>query len=192
MRKRYLPVSRCVQTGQRSSGMKTGCWYFPPVLWRGGLRRRILWGSCHGSRISKIRAGFGTAGNNRIGDLLYLQLHGVTGEYALNHSLLPGFIPSSLANEKLRWERTVSQNIGLDLSFFNNRIQPTTDVYYNKGKDLLLAVAIPPITGYSSQLQNVGSTSNKGIEFQLNANVSSKRILAGLLTSISPLTGIVE
>ena len=117
----------------------------------------------------KIRAGFGTAGNNRIGDLLYLQLYGVTGEYALNHTILPGFAPVSLSNENLKWERTLSKNIGLDLAFLNNRVNFTMDVYKNTGKDLLLAVAIPPTTGYSSQLQNLGSTSNRGIEFQISA-----------------------
>lgn len=124
---------------------------------------------------AKIRIGYGTAGNNRIGDLLYLQLYGVTGEYALNHSLLPGFAPTALANENLKWEKTISQNIGLDLSFLDNRIQFTTDVYYNKGQDLLLSVAIPPTSGYTSQIRNLGSTSNKGIEFQVSASaVQSK------------------
>ncbi|HVE60177.1 MAG TPA: TonB-dependent receptor [Chitinophagaceae bacterium] len=123
----------------------------------------------------KLRVGFGTAGNNRIGDLLYLQLYGVTGEYALNHTLLPGFSPSALANENLKWEKTVSKNIGLDLSFLRNRIQFTVDAYKNDGEDLLLAVAIPPTSGYTSQLQNVGSTSNKGIEFQVNGNVIQQK-----------------
>jgi TonB-dependent starch-binding outer membrane protein SusC len=123
----------------------------------------------------KIRAGFGNAGNNRIGDLLYLQLYGVTGEYALNHTIQPGFSPSALSNDALRWESTQSQNIGLDLGFFDNRIQVTVDAYKNTGKDLLLAVAIPPTAGYSSQLQNVGSTSNRGIEFQVNGDLIKKR-----------------
>ncbi len=123
----------------------------------------------------KLRAGFGNAGNNRISDLLYLQLYGATGEYALNHTLLPGFAPSALANGALRWESTESQNIGLDLGFLDNRIQLTIDAYKNTGKNLLLAVAIPPVTGYSSQLQNVGSTSNRGLEFQLNGEIIRKK-----------------
>lgn len=119
---------------------------------------------------AKVRIGYGTAGNNRIGDLLYLQLYGVTGEYALNHALLPGFAPSALANENLKWERTISQNLGIDLSLFNSRVQFTTDIYSNKGKDLLLSVAIPPTSGYTSQIRNLGSTSNRGIEFQISAS----------------------
>ena len=118
---------------------------------------------------AKIRFGYGAVGNNRIDNLLYLQLYGVTGQYAFNHSIVPGFAPSTLANPILKWEKNVTQNLGLDLSFFNNRLQLTVDAYKNTANDLLLAVAIPPTSGYSTQIQNIGSTSNRGIEFQLNA-----------------------
>ncbi len=119
----------------------------------------------------KLRFGYGVAGNNRIGDLLFQQLYGVTGEYALNHSVLPGYAPIALANEDLKWESSVTQNLGLDLSFLNNRIQVSVDAYQNSGKDLLLAVAIPPVSGYSSQIKNLGSTTNKGLELQVSANI---------------------
>lgn len=123
----------------------------------------------------KLRVGYGIAGNNRIGDLLYQQLYGVTGEYALNHNVLPGYAPISLANPDLKWESNVSQNLGLDLAFLNNRFQLSIDAYQNKGRDLLLAVAIPPTTGYSSQIKNLGSTSNQGLELQLTAYVVQKQ-----------------
>lgn len=124
----------------------------------------------------KIRFGYGSVGNNRIGNLLYRQLYGVTGQYAFNHSILPGFAPSALANPDLRWEKNTTQNLGLDLSLFKNRLQVTVDAYKNSAKDLLLAVAIPPTSGYTSQLQNVGATSNKGIEIQLNATAIQKKM----------------
>lgn len=118
---------------------------------------------------AKLRFGYGAVGNNRIDNLLYLQLYGVTGQYALNHSILPGFAPTALSNPGLKWEQNVTRNIGLDLAFFNNRLQLTVDAYKNSANDLLLAVQIPPTTGYTTQIQNIGATSNRGIEFQLNA-----------------------
>ena len=123
----------------------------------------------------KLRFGYGAVGNDRISDLLYLQLYGVTGQYALNHSILPGLAPTALANPELRWEKNTTSNFGLDLSMFNNRIQFTMDIYKNSAKDLLLAVAIPPTTGYTSQIQNIGSTSNRGVEFQINAIPVSRK-----------------
>ncbi len=122
----------------------------------------------------KIRLGYGAVGNNRIGDLLYEQLYGVTGMYALNHSILPGFTPTALANPNLTWEKNVSRNLGLDLSFFRGRLQFSMDMYRNTSNDLLLAVAIPPTVGYTSQLQNLGATSNKGVEFQIDAALIKK------------------
>lgn len=123
----------------------------------------------------KLRIGYGAVGNNRIGNLLYQQLYGVTGEYAFNHSILPGFSPISLSNPDLRWEKNTSQNYGLDLALFNNKLNLSVDVYKNTAKDLLLSVAIPPTTGYTSQLQNIGATSNRGIEIQLGTNPIQKK-----------------
>lgn len=122
----------------------------------------------------KLRFGYGAVGNNRIGDLLYLQLYGVTGQYAINHSILPGFAPTSLSNPNLRWEENTTRNFGIDLSFFKSRLQFTMDIYKNTAKNLLLDVAIPPTTGYTSQIQNIGATSNRGVELQLNATPISK------------------
>jgi len=102
-------------------------------------------------------------------------LYGVTGQYAFNHSILPGLAPTALSNPELRWERNVSKNLGLDLTFLNGKIDFTVDYYQNSANDLLLSVAIPPTTGYTTQLQNIGATTNKGFEFQVNATPVSKK-----------------
>lgn len=124
---------------------------------------------------AKLRVGYGAAGNNRIADFLYLQLYNTNGQFALNHVIVPGYEPEALANSTLKWEKTFSTNIGLDLSFLNNRIQFTMDAYQNKGEDLLLGVAIPPTSGYTSQIQNVGATRNRGLEFQISATPIDKK-----------------
>jgi TonB-dependent starch-binding outer membrane protein SusC len=155
----------------RSSKFKyeNGALLFPSgtVAWKftkEGFFQNIKW-----LNEGKLRYGYGAAGNNRIGDLLYLQLYGVTGEYAINHNVVPGYAPIALSNENLKWESNISQNIGLDLGILNNKVQLTFDAYANKGQDLLLAVAIPGTTGYASQIRNLGSTSNKGLEMQVTA-----------------------
>ena len=65
----------------------------------------------------------------------------------------------------------MSRNVGLDLSLFNSRVQFTADVYKNTTRDLLVDVPITPTSGYSTQLQNIGSTSNRGFELQLSGTV---------------------
>jgi TonB-linked SusC/RagA family outer membrane protein len=124
----------------------------------------------------KFRAGFGTVGNNRIRDYLFLTTFSNDGRYyyGLNNQAVNGFYPTSLVNQDLRWESTVNRNFGVDISLFKNRIDLSVDVYNNSSKDLLLSVPVNPTFGYTSQLQNIGKTSNKGIEVQLNAAILRK------------------
>lgn len=124
----------------------------------------------------KLRVSYGESGNNRIGDFLYLQSFlSTTYPYGLNETLVPGYVVTQLANPNLKWERTVSRNIGLDLSLFRNRVQLTVDAYQNDVKDLLINVPIPANSGYSVQLQNVGTTRNRGIEFQVAAGIINNK-----------------
>jgi TonB-dependent starch-binding outer membrane protein SusC len=115
----------------------------------------------------KLRVSYGTSGNNRIDDFLYLTLFDPNTFYGIGNNVTTGYRPVALGNKNLRWETTVSKNVGLDVAFLNNRVQFTADAYYNTTEDLLVRVPIPTSSGYSDQLQNVGSTSNRGIEMQL-------------------------
>jgi TonB-linked SusC/RagA family outer membrane protein len=121
----------------------------------------------------KLRLSYGLAGNNRIGDFLYDPLFTTGGnvQAPFNHVITPGSAALTLANPNLTWETTVSKNLGVDLALFNNRVQFTVDVYQNKTRDLLLNLAIPSTSGYTSQLVNVGATSNRGVELQLSGTV---------------------
>lgn len=164
------------QTGLPNSVQKTELWFSHQVLWPGDFSKEKLFDKATWLSDGKLRFGYGSVGNNRIGNLLYQQLYRVvTGQYAFNHSILPGFAPSALSNPDLRWEKNTTNNLGLDLAMFKNKGKATVDVYKNSAKDLLLAVAIPPTTGYTSQLQNIGATSNRGVEIQLGATPFQKK-----------------
>ncbi|MBD2724509.1 SusC/RagA family TonB-linked outer membrane protein [Hymenobacter armeniacus] len=120
----------------------------------------------------KLRLSYGQAGNNRINDFLYNQLFQAgSAPYALNHTLVLGSAATGLANPNLIWESTTTRNIGIDLALLDNRVQFTADAYYNTTSDLLLNKPVPAFLGYTTQLQNVGSTSNKGLELQLTGNI---------------------
>ena len=124
----------------------------------------------------KLRLSYGESGNNRIGDFLYMQSFlSNTYPYGLNEVMTPGYVVTQLANVNLKWERTISKNAGLDLSLFRNRVQLTVDAYQNDVKDLLINVPIPGNSGYPYQLQNVGTTRNRGIEFQVSAAIINKK-----------------
>lgn len=123
----------------------------------------------------KFRVSYGQAGNNRISDFLYQTLFNTNTQYGINDQLVTGYLPSALANPGLVWEKTISQNFGLDASFLNSRINLTLDVYRNTTEDLLVAVPVPTTSGYTTQIQNAGATRNSGVEIQLNTTPVSNK-----------------
>jgi TonB-linked SusC/RagA family outer membrane protein len=124
----------------------------------------------------KLRVGFGSIGNNRIADYLYLTTFSNNGNYyyGLNGTSTNAYYSTSLVNPDLKWESTINRNFGMDLTILNRRIDMSVDYYYNTSSDLLLDVPVASTYGYSKQLQNVGKTSNKGFEFQVNAVIVRK------------------
>lgn len=124
----------------------------------------------------KFRYGMGLIGNNRIDDYLYLTTFSNNGNYfyGLNDQAVISFYSNALVNQELKWESTLNRNFGIDITMFNRRIDLTVDIYNNKSKDLLLKVPVASTFGYPNQLQNIGETTNKGLEIQLNTAIVKK------------------
>ena len=121
----------------------------------------------------KLRASFGQAGNNRISDDVWRKTLGISsGTLFIDNSLgspTPTLATTgTLDNPELKWETTITRNLGLDFSLFNQRLSGSIEVYKNSTIDLLMAAAIPAHTGYTTQWRNIGQTSNKGLEISLN------------------------
>ncbi|WP_396635217.1 SusC/RagA family TonB-linked outer membrane protein [Maribacter sp. R86514] len=121
----------------------------------------------------KLRASWGRSGNQAIGPYRTL---GVLTEAntTLNGSEVPGLTLGRPANPNLQWETTTSLDIALEASMFNGRLFAEFNYYQKETNDLLLDVTIPRQTGFTSQLQNVGSLSNKGWELLLTSTNISK------------------
>lgn len=115
----------------------------------------------------KIRASYGVSGNNQIGNYTHIGL--LSARRYINESgLIPGLVPSSLANDDLTWEISKQTNFGIDMSLFQDRINLTADVYRDLKTNLLLAVQLPAASGFYSSVQNIGDIENKGLELGLN------------------------
>lgn len=139
----------------------------------------------------KLRVSWGLTGNNRIGEYDYYALLQMLkekqGDYISNGSIPSGvypfdndmssvgMVPVSLPNEDLKWETTEQWNVGLDLSFFNERLNFTADVYRKTTRDLLLEASLPLVSGYYSATKNIGKVRNDGLELSLSTvNVQTK------------------
>ncbi len=126
----------------------------------------------------KLRLSYGSVGNNNV-DLGYLR-----PEYLASSAAYSGMFDTKLtdggsdviaANNNLKWETTVTRDLGIDFGFFNERLSGTVDLYWNNTKDLILKYALGGLGGYNYQYRNIGSTDNKGVEFSVNGVILDKK-----------------
>jgi len=126
-----------------------------------------------------IRASYGLQGNIDKNTSPYL-----LGKYQSNaNPILPGntedmIVVNSAPNDKLRWEKTHSVNVGMDFAVLNQAISLSVDYYYRKGVDLIGLQMLPLETGFTSTNINWASMTNKGIEVGLSTrNIHTKSFM---------------
>lgn len=125
----------------------------------------------------KLRVSYGEVGNDRIPSSSWTQLWGSVSDqrfqYAINRQRQSAYDLASqtLANPNLKWETTITRNVGTDFTLFNFRLSGTVDVYWNTTKDLLMLTTNPPVSGYPLIYSNIGQTSNKGVELSLSGTI---------------------
>lgn len=134
----------------------------------------------------RLKASYGQVGNNNLldadGNRIY---YGYQALYnlGLNNGTMPGISLATLPNPDLTWESSNTFNLGVDFSFFNNRLRGEME-YYKRGSDrLLLAVPLPLSASVSSQFRNVGSMYNTGFEFSLTGDIIRKDEFGWTLTN---------
>lgn len=116
----------------------------------------------------KPRISYGVNGNVAgIGDYEVQGSYGSQGNY--NGSL--GFLNTGIINSGLRWEKSTTTDVGLDVGLLKNRITLIFDYYNRETSDLLTNLTLPSYVGFSSLRTNLGSFQNKGYEFTVNANI---------------------
>ncbi|MCW0481875.1 SusC/RagA family TonB-linked outer membrane protein [Gaoshiqia sediminis] len=122
----------------------------------------------------KLRVSYGEVGNDAISADQWSQLWAAETEprwqMGLDNLHQPSYdlASSQFANRDLKWETTITRNIGLDFTLYNNRLWGSIEVYKNTTKDLLMLTDIPSITGFTTSYANIGQTSNKGVEISVN------------------------
>ena len=126
----------------------------------------------------KLRAAIGLAGNNRIDADLYREL------YAIYSTGGPGFgevtklgeqyygnnSGDQFYNKGIKWETTITRNLAADISLFNGRLTITPEFYWNTTRDLLYKSNLLQV-GYTSQMQNIGQVTNKGVEISISGDI---------------------
>ena len=119
----------------------------------------------------RLRAGYGVVGNQDIGDYLYFPLLGYSaGNTAiLGGEPVRGYAPFQLVNPDLKWEEKEEFTVGLDYRILGDRVFGSVEFFRNTTNDLLLPVTIPQPAVVSTQIQNIGSLRNTGVDVSLDA-----------------------
>ena len=116
-----------------------------------------------------LRFSAGRTGNDAIAPYKSLQqLSSSTAGYLLGDGQSTYYYPTRLDSPNLTWEKTDLYNLALDVSVYKGRIKFTAEGYKADTRDLLLSVQKAQQTGYGNYTQNLGRTSNRGVEFSLD------------------------
>lgn len=115
----------------------------------------------------KLRAGLGTTGSQQYPPSMAKS----TYSYNTTQEYLGMFGASliSYGNEALKWQQTLKQNIGADITLWNERIVLRLDAYRETTNDLLLDITTPPSLGVGAYKENIGKLLNTGMEGTLTA-----------------------
>ncbi|PHN05710.1 SusC/RagA family TonB-linked outer membrane protein [Flavilitoribacter nigricans] len=144
--------------------------YFPglSVGWR--LSDEPMFATANWLNNLKLRASYGEVGNTSVNP--YQTAGRLTRRvYSFGEANAFGFGLNEIPNPDLTWEVSSTVDVGMDFDVLNGRFSGTLDFYRTNTSDILLARQLPPTSGYTSILQNVGSTQTSGIEFGLTANI---------------------
>ncbi len=176
---RYLLTATIRADGSSNFGENNHWGYFPSaaLAWRitqEKFMQNITW-----LRNAKLRLGWGIVGNQQSGSYAFgIAMKNIATAWGT------GYSDGNYPNPNLKWEETKAYNIGLDLSFFNNRIEFIVDAYLKKTDNLLMQATLPSYVvnnsgwkGISAPYVNTGAIQNKGIEFTLNTvNIAKNNI----------------
>ena len=169
---RYLITATLRADGSSTFGKDNRWGWFPSLALAWRFKQESFLKDVSWLSNGKLRFGWGLVGNQNAGAYAYgAKMASVATAYGT------GFYPANFANSKLKWEQTKAWNIGLDLTFLNNRIEFIFDAYLKNTDNLLMQAALPTyISGIiTSPWVNSGAMRNKGFEFTLNTvNISKK------------------
>ncbi|MFC6190266.1 TonB-dependent receptor [Dyadobacter subterraneus] len=124
----------------------------------------------------KLRASYGVTGNATGFNAYTAQfISGSLGTYYYNGTLTGAYGPTKSENPNLKWEKTATANIGLDFGLWGNKINGSIEVYDKNTTGMIYSYTVDPILVPSGSIvANGGSVNNKGIEFNLSANIINK------------------
>ncbi|KRD09907.1 SusC/RagA family TonB-linked outer membrane protein [Flavobacterium sp. Root901] len=173
-KKKYLLSGMIRRDSSTKFGPGNKVGYFPSVTGGWVISEEGFFGEPKAISFLKLRASYGTLGNDQIPNYGYLGL--LTGEatYVFDGSLVNGTATGQVPNPDLKWEEAQKFDVGLDMKVLNDKISIVADYFIDTRKDLLIPnIPVSGINGTgapgaSAPTLNAGSVRNKGYEFAID------------------------
>lgn len=166
---KYLLTASLRVDGSSRFGKNNRFGVFPSFAFGWKLDQEEFIQNLHVFNTLKLRTSWGQTGNQEIGNYQSMSTY-ATGQMAVIDGVqVSTTTPSRIANPDLKWETSEQLNFGLDFGFINNRLTGSFDWFYKDTRDMLLNLAVPRTTGFSTMMTNIGAVRNVGVELLLNS-----------------------
>lgn len=169
---KYLITASYRADGSSVFGANNKWGYFPSVSGAWKISEESFISDLNIFSELKLRGSWGITGNQAISPYATLAQisSGYNYPYSGNETTDIGFSITRAPNPNLKWESTTQTDLGLDVGLFKGRLTASIDYYVRKTDDLLLSRQLPTNSGFSSIIDNVGATENKGLELTIGAD----------------------
>jgi len=128
---------------------------------------RESWFNASWVDLLKIKASYGSQGNDNISSYLYTDYYAISANP--NGGVTQTF--ARKGNENITWETNTNLNVGVEFGFWNNRLYGSVEFFNRKTTDMLVSLPAPLEGGYTSYYTNLGDMVNRGVEIELNADL---------------------
>ena len=172
---KYLVNASIRRDGSSRFGRNNRWGTFPAfsVAWR--ISKEPFWPKKMVLTDAKVRISYGSNGSK---SLPISSANGMltSNNYSSNGNITTGYLPASLENPDLTWQKTNSWDLAMDLGFLKNRISLSLDFYKKTITDMLYKVSMPSDIGFATGYSNIGNIETKGLELELKSNNLTGRL----------------
>ena len=144
-----------------------GNFYSAGIAW---LISREDWFNSSALNMLKIKASYGSQGNDNISSYLYTDMYGFTEQDGNIAAIM-----TSKGNPDITWETNANFNTGVEFGLWQDRLTGNLEYFYRKTTDMLSFFAVPPSLGYGGYYDNIGDMVNQGVELEMNATLVNRR-----------------
>ena len=173
-----------------AEGHKWG--FFPSFSAGWNIARESFMSSVEWLNDLKLRGSWGQLGNQDIGLYRYTSTVYADFPYDFSNRLVNGYSQKYFANKDITWETSEMLDIGVDVAFFNNKLQLTADWYKKYTKDVLLVLPISYMTGLEPSEVNAGRVKNVGWETSISYKNTSGKLYYSVGFNISDVKNTLD